>query len=91
LRIALGKFWHHGRLKRTIAKHHWSKGVLGRLGIGARLVKAMEKTGLVEEIHISGVPEGGYALSTDAVRDVQQFMDNGLMVGKVLLVYEELV
>ena len=46
------------------------------------MLKAMMKVGILQEIRISGVSEGGYVFVSD-VSELQQFMDNGSMTGAV--------
>jgi len=89
MRLGLGKFWHHGRLKRSIAKKDWKKGFVGRHGSGIRILRAMLKVKVLEEIRISGVSEGGYAFVSD-VGELQQFMDNGSLTGAIREVFPEL-
>lgn len=83
LLAALGKFWKHGRLKASITATDWKSGPLGRLGIGVSVKDALLKVGLIQEIRISGVSEGGFAVDRNALGDLQQFMDNRQMTGKV--------
>jgi hypothetical protein len=87
---ALGKFWYYGKLRGSITIQDWKKGVLGRLGFANRMLKAMTKCGLVEEIPISGVSEGGIAFCREAVPDLQQFMDNRQLVGRVRDLFADL-
>ena len=87
LRLGLGKFWCNGRLKTSLRRADWTKGLLGRSGYCKPLLDAMLKSGLVEEVHISGVPEGGLAFRKESLFDLQKFMDNQQMIGKVLETY----
>jgi hypothetical protein len=89
MRLGLEKFWHHGRLKKSIARNDWNRGSMGSGAHGKRLLRAMLKVGLLEEIRISGVSEGGLAL-VSGVGEIQQFMDNGLITGKVRELFDEL-
>jgi len=91
IQIALAKFWYHGRLKKSIQKSHWKKGMMGRIAFGNDVLRAMLKVGLLYEIHISGVQEGGYAVVSGAIPDVQQFMDNRHVSGYVRRVLDELL
>ncbi len=89
IRLGLGKFWHHGRLKKSIAKNDWKRGFVGRHESGNRILRAMLRVKILEEIRISGVSEGGYALICD-VGELQQFMDNGSMTGAIRELFLEL-
>jgi hypothetical protein len=91
LRLGLGKFWLSGRLKTSLRKDDWSRGLLGHSDLCKPLLQAMIRTELVEEIHISGVPEGGLAFNKDSLSDLQKFMDNQQLTGKILEVYESLI
>ena len=89
MQLGLGKFWHHGRLKKSIAKKDWKKGFVGRHGSGERILRAMLKVKILEGINISGVSEGGLAFISD-VGELQQFMDNGSMTGAIRELFFEL-
>ena len=91
MRLALGKFWHHGRLKRSIRRNNWQRGSLGHSIYRDSILQAMLKEKLIEEVHISGVSEGGYAFSMESVTDLQRFMDNRQLTGKIRAVYDLLV
>jgi hypothetical protein len=91
LRLTLNKFWYHGRLKQSIIKQYWRKGSLGHSIYCDPLLKAMLKHKLIEEVKISGVSEGGYAFSRDSVADLQRFMDNRQLTGKIRDVYNTVV
>jgi hypothetical protein len=90
VRIAIAKFWHHGRLKPSIRKAFWQKGPIGTLEINKKILDEMLRQGLVNEITISGVSEGGYAIHMGAVGDIQNFMDNGQASGLVRRVINKL-
>jgi hypothetical protein len=90
LRLALNKFWYHGRLKRTIRKENWRKGTLGHSIYCDPILKAMLKHNLVEEVHISSVQEGGYFFDSDSIADLQRFMDNRHLTGKIREIYDYL-
>jgi hypothetical protein len=91
LRLGLGKFWQNGRLKTSLRRDDWNKGLLGHSGLCKPMLDAMLKTGIVEEIHISGVQEGGLAFDKSSLSDLQKFMDNQQMTGRILEVYRMLV
>lgn len=91
MRLALGKFWHHGQAKLTIDKAHWSKGTLGHSMYCMPLLDAMLRAGILQEIHISGLPQGGYLFSKSALVELQRFMDNGQVTGKLRDVYKVLM
>ena len=90
LRVGLGKFWYHGRPKLSIHSAHWNKGILQHLNIGGELLESMLRYGLVGRIAIGGVHEGGFAFDKDSLVDLQRFMDNQQLTGKVKKVYESL-
>ncbi len=90
VKLALSKFWRYGRLKRSIRKADWKKGLMGKITLGDEVLRAMLKIGLISEIEISGVSEGGYGMGMDVIGDVQQLMDNGQVSGIVLKLFKEL-
>lgn len=91
LRLALSKFWHHGILKKSIRKENWRRGSLGHSIYCEQILEAMLKSRLIEEVRISGIPEGGYAFSAECIADLQRFMDNRQLTGKIGEVYNTLV
>jgi len=91
MRLALGKFWRHGRLKATLSKKDWHRGSLGHTVYCKSILAAMLKVGVLEGIHISGVAEGGYNFSRKALPDLQRFMDNRQLTGQLREVYERLL
>jgi len=91
LRLALGKFWHHGHPKLTITKTHWRSGTLGHSIYCDSIRDSMLRHGLLSEIAISGVQEGGYLFSKERLAELQRFMDNGQLTGAVREVYDELL
>jgi len=91
LRLALGRFWYHGRPRMSLRIDDWGKGILGHSGMAKPVLEAMLKAGLVQRIHISGVVEGGIAFDRDSLGDLQQYMDNQHLGGKIKEVYELLI
>ncbi|MFO1205185.1 MAG: NACHT domain-containing protein [Burkholderiales bacterium] len=89
LKLALDRFWHHGRLKGSISRNDWGKGLLGQTRYCRLLLEAMLRHGLVYEIVISGVSEGGYGFDRDSIWALQKFMDNRQHVGKIKLVFDD--
>lgn len=83
MRLALNKFWHHGRIKRSIRKEYWRRGSLGHSIYCDKLLKEMIKLNIIAEVTISAVSEGGYALLPDVITDIQRFMDNRQLTGKI--------
>jgi hypothetical protein len=77
LKLAVGKFWRNGQIHLSINKVHWAKGPLGHSVHCANILDAMLSSGVLIEVTISGVTEGGYALTKESIHDVQRFMDNG--------------
>ena len=90
LRIALGKFWYHGRPKGSIQRGDWNKGILRHLNLSKPMLESMLRQGLLEEVMIGGLSEGGLGLARDSVADLQRFMDNQQMGGRIKRVYDEL-
>jgi hypothetical protein len=91
LRVALGRFWYHGRPKKSIQVADWNKGILRHLSLARPMLDSMLRQGLLEPVMISGLSEGGLGLAKDAVADLQRFMDNQQLGGRIKLVYDELV
>jgi hypothetical protein len=91
IRLALNKFWHQGQPKLTITKTNWRSGTLGHSIYCEPIRDAMRRHGLVSEITISGVQEGGYLFSKDRLGELQRFMDNGQLTGALREVYDELL
>lgn len=91
LKLALDKFWHHGRLRGSISKGSWGRGLLSHTRYAAPVLDAMLRLGLIREIEISGVAEGGYAFDRNSIPDLQRFMDNRQPTGKIKLVYDRLM
>ena len=91
LRIGLGKFWYHGKIKPSLRMTNWTTGHLGQTGQAKELLEAMLREDVVRKIHISGVQEGGLAFDRDSIRDLQNFMDNSQLSGKIESVYRSLI
>ena len=91
LRVALGRFWYHGRPRLSMRLDDWNKGILGNLGLARKVLDAMLRVELVKRINISGVSEGGIAFDKPSMRDLQSYMDNQQLQGKIRDVFEILV
>ena len=91
LRNALGRFWYHGRPRISMRLDDWNKGILGNLGLAGRVLDVMIKVGLVKVISISGVSEGGIAFDKSSMNDLQNYMDNQQLQGKIKEVYVQLI
>jgi hypothetical protein len=91
IRLALGKFWHHGQPKLTITKIHWRSGTLGHSIYCDAIRHSMLRAGLLSEIPITGVHEGGYLFAKARLGELQRFMDNGQLTGAIREVYDDLL
>ena len=91
LRHGLAKFWHHGTIKASLRMSNWTTGPLGQTGRAPELLDAMLKEGLITKIHISGVQEGGIGFDRESIGDLQNFMDNSQLSGKIESVYRSLI
>lgn len=91
LRLALGKFWHHGQPKLTITKTNWRSGTLGHSIYCDPVRESMMRRGLLSDITISGVGEGGYLFTKDRLNELQRFMDNGQLTGAIHEVFDDLM
>ena len=91
LRISLRKFWRNGRVRRTLRKADWKKGGLGRFGDAKRVLDAMLRAGLVTNVRISGAEEGGIAFDDASMRDLQNYMDNQQLSGRIAAVHKALL
>ena len=91
LSLALRKFWHHGRFKATIKKEHWNKGTLGHSVYCRPILQAMLSKGILSEVPIAGVHEGGYCFDRRAIPDLQRFMDNRQLTGVIKEVYDAIL
>ena len=91
LRHGLAKFWHHGTIKASLRMSNWTTGPLGQTGRAPELLEAMLREDVVRKIHISGVQEGGLAFDRESIRDLQNFMDNSQLSGKIESVYRSLL
>jgi hypothetical protein len=88
LELALKKFWHHGRLKSFISKDDWPKGSLGHSVYRDDILEAMLKVQLIEYIYLAEVKEDVYKFHTESIIDLQHFMDNKQITGKIKDVYD---
>lgn len=91
LKLALGKFWRNGQPHLSIYALNWPKGPLGYSIYCKLILQTMLNCGVLEKVHIGGSPEGGYAFSKDVLPDLQKFMDNGQLTGKLREVYRLLL
>ncbi|MEX2218648.1 MAG: NACHT domain-containing protein [Phycisphaerales bacterium] len=90
LELALTKFWKGGHIHRSVARVHWARGPLGQHPLRERVLRALIRQGVIREIQIGGVAEGGLALEKDAEPDLQRFMDNRQLTGRIKRALEEL-
>jgi hypothetical protein len=91
LGLALAKFWHHGQPKLTLPKNQWSTGTLGHSIYCEPIRNAMFKYGLTKEATMGGEAEPVYLFSDDAIPDLQRFMDNGQLTGRIRDVFDSLL
>lgn len=91
LRMGLRKFWYHGNFRGSIHKAHWLSGPLRQTRQGDVLLEAMFKENIVRKVPISGSKEGGLAFDRSSIGDLQNYMDNNQMSGKVEAVYARLL
>ena len=91
LRIALSRFWYHGRPRMSMRLDDWNKGVLGKRNLAEEILEAMLKVKLVQKVAISGVSEGGIAFDKSSMNDLRNYMDNQQIQGKIREVFRLLV
>ena len=91
LRIALSRFWYHGRPRMSMRLNDWNKGVLGKRNLAEEILEAMLKVKLVQKVAISGVSEGGIAFDKSSMNDLRNYMDNQQIQGKIREVFRLLV
>jgi hypothetical protein len=91
LRLALSKFWHHGQPKWSIRKEDWYRGILVHSIYCDKIRRAMIKSTLIAETEINGKTGGGFEFDKNSLSDLQQFMDNRLITGKIREVYNYLL
>lgn len=91
LDAGLSKFWYNGRFKASIRYSDWAKGVLGRSQFRGVLLNCLQRNGLVNEIEISGISDGGLAYDRSALRELQGFMDHRLLTGRLHRVFDDLM
>jgi hypothetical protein len=87
LKLALSKFWKNGQPHWSINKNHWAKGPLGQSIHCKPILEALLRCKVIAEITISGIQEGGYAFSKECLGDLQRFMDNGQLTGRIREVF----
>ena len=88
--LALGRFWRGGRLITSIRGENWRRGPLGKHRLCDRVLEVLIRHGVVEEIRIPSVQEGGIALIREAIPDIQRFMDNRQVSGRLISVVRSL-
>jgi hypothetical protein len=91
MKLGLAKFWRNGQPHLSIAGLYWSKGALGYSVHCKPLLDALLRGGVLQKIKIAGVQEGGYAFSREALPDLQRFIDNGQLTGKLREAYRMLL
>ncbi|HUX65528.1 MAG TPA: NACHT domain-containing protein [archaeon] len=91
LQLACNKFFKCGRLRRSIRRQNWYTGSLGHSIYCEPLLKEMLHQGVIKQIRISGVHEGGYILDPSCLGDLQQFMDSRQLIGKLRKIYEAIL
>ena len=91
LKLALAKFWRNGQPHLSINALHWAKGPLERSIYCKSILQALISCGVVKSIHIAGLKDGGYAFSRDVLPDLQRYMDNGQLTGRLREVYRMLL
>ena len=85
LRVGLGKFWYSGQIRKRISHDVWSKGILGRTGRSELLLDHMRKAGLVTIDSRKRI-----TLDPDSYSDLQNYMDNDQLSGRIRALYERL-
>ena len=90
MHLALMRFWRHGRFKGSIRGNDWKKGTLGHSIYCQPILDKMVSVGVLETTRISGTSEGGYAFNRDLLWELQLFMDNRQLSGKLKEVYKAL-
>ena len=85
LRIGLEKFWYSGQIRPKVRHDDWSKGILGRTGRSRPLLDHMLKAGLVSIDFRDRIE-----LARDSFPDLQNYMDNDQLSGRIRDVYERL-
>ena len=89
--LALSKFWHHGRFKASIKASHWRRGPLGHTEYCHPILEEMLKQDVLIRILIGGLAEGGYAFNREILPDLQRFMDNRQITGRLFVVYRSIL
>ena len=91
LDMVLSKFWRQGRINASIALTNWNTGRLGQSGQAALVLDVILAADFAARIKITGVGDGGVAVQKDAMADLQNYMDNNRVVGKVEAVHTRLL
>ena len=85
LRIGLEKFWYSGQIRPKVKRSDWNKGLLGRTGRFKPLLDHMLKADLVSIDFRDRI-----VLARDSFPDIQNYMDNNQLSGRIRDVYERL-
>lgn len=85
LRIGLEKFWYSGQIRPKVRYDDWNKGLLGRTGRSKPLLDHMQKAGLVSIDFRDRIE-----LARDSFPDLQNYMDNDQLSGRIRDVSERL-
>lgn len=85
LRIGLEKFWYSGQIRPKVRHDDWNKGLLGRTGRSKSLLDHMQKAGLVSIDFRDRIE-----LARDSFPDLQNYMDNDQLSGRIRDVSERL-
>ena len=83
LRIGLEKFWYSGQIRSKVRRDDWSKGLLGRTGRAELLLAHMRKARLVSIDFRDRIE-----FARDSFPDLQNYMDNDQLSGRIRDVYE---
>ena len=83
LRIGLEKFWYSGQIRQKLRHDDWSKGLLGRTNRSEPLLDRMRKAGLVDIDQRNRI-----VFDSGSFRDLQNYMDNAQLSGRIRDVYE---
>lgn len=88
LRHALGRFWHHGRIKLSMRLEDWRRGPLSRFKISGEILNIMKDVELINEYPISGESGVGIEFDSSSLSDLKEYMDNQLLQGKIKEVFQ---
>ena len=85
LRIGLEKFWYSGQIRPKVRHDDWNKGILGRTNRSRPLLDHMLKADLVSIDFRDRIE-----LARDSFPDLQNYMDNDQLSGRIRDVYKRL-